>query len=328
MTTTNIFFKLSNSIQISKKLNLILKNIDDLSWKDSIVEDVRNEIIERKKVIKKYKFNQNLSYSNKGIKYLIDKVLTIEIADLQKSLYSKVNDVMDNPTCEEKTFQAKFIDFYNFIISNTQIKNTYTSVFITYDSMPINSKTNFLGLSRFDDFRIKNVIMKCEDETNYLKQIDDICKFGNYIDNYIKDDDNFFELKYIIDAINTECTYNAFYIFKIFSILEMILKDKKHNSWEDTDYNNFSKYIYDKEIENKKDFAKLVIQIRNKIAHCDTKGLYKKLSNYKNEYMKYYYFDYYEYSEENWIYLNLSCKLNTILADILYSKIINENYNI
>ena len=37
----------------------------------------------------------------------------------------------------------------------------------------------------------------------------------------------------------------------------MILKDKKHNSWEDTDYNNFSKYIYDKEIENKKDFAKL-----------------------------------------------------------------------
>ena len=38
--------------------------------------------------------------------------------------------------------------------------------------------------------------------------------------------------------------------------------------------------------------------------------------------MKYYY---YEYSEENWIYLNLSCKLNTILADILYSKIINEN---
>ena len=38
--------------------------------------------------------------------------------------------------------------------------------------------------------------------------------------------------------------------------------------------------------------------------------------------MKYYY---YEYSEENWIDLNLSCKLNTILADILYSKIINEN---
>ena len=80
----------------------------------------------------------------------------------------------------------------------------------------------------------------------------------------------------------------------------------------------------DNVINNKIEFVKLIIQIRNKIAHCDTSGLYKKLHKYKNEYMKHYYFDYYEYSEENWIYLNLSCRLNAILADILYSKIINN----
>lgn len=164
MTTTNIFLELDNPIQISKKLNLILKNIDDLDWKDSIVEDVRNEIIEHRKVIKRYKFNETLLYSDKGIEFIIDKVLMIEIENLQNSLYHKVNDVMDNPTCEGKTFQAKFIDFYNFIINNTQIENTYKNIYITYDSMPINSKTDFLRLSEFGDFRIKNIIKKCENK--------------------------------------------------------------------------------------------------------------------------------------------------------------------
>ncbi|MBO5349052.1 MAG: hypothetical protein J6A89_04460 [Clostridia bacterium] len=160
----------------------------------------------------------------------------------------------------------------------------------------------------------------------FLEQIDNICEFGNYIDKYIKNDNRFFELKYIIDALNTDDDYNAFYIFKLVSIIEMLVKNKKHNSWEEDDYNVFTKYIYDKDnvINNKIEFVKLIIQIRNKIAHCDTSGLYKKLHKYKNEYMKHYYFDYYEYSEENWIYLNLSCRLNAILADILYSKIINN----
>jgi hypothetical protein len=99
---------------------------------------------------------------------------------------------------------------------------------------------------------------------------------------------------------------------------------KKHDYWEDEDYDEFARYVLCEgiNVKDKVSFVKLVIQIRNKIAHCDTKSLNIKLNKYKREYMKYYHFDYYEYSEENWIYLNLSCKLNEILANILFSKIV------
>ena len=103
MTTTNIFLKLDNPIQISQKLNLVLKNINDLAWKELIIEDVKNEIINRKQIINKYKFDEILKYSNKGIEYIIDRVLMIEIDDLQNSLLVIIKEIVYPTTASMKT---------------------------------------------------------------------------------------------------------------------------------------------------------------------------------------------------------------------------------
>lgn len=323
MTTTNIFYKTNNEIIVSEKFNLILKNIDDIEWKNGIVEDIKKEILDRKRIIKEYSFNEELHYNSKGLEVIVDNVLMIEIGDLDKSLYHKVNKYMDTPTCEGKTFQVKFIDLYNFINNNTISKCYNNQICITYDSMPIYNKTDYLRMSGFKDFRYASVnkFLQINKEQTQNK-INDLCNFGRLIDLYVKNDNAFFQLKYIMDAIGEESSYNAFYVFKMISLIEMLIK--KHNYWEDEDYDEFARYVLCEEInvENKVSFVKLVIQIRNKIAHCDTKSLNIKLNTYKRKYMKYYHFDYYEYSEENWIYLNLSCKLNEILANILFSKIV------
>ncbi|MCM3575494.1 hypothetical protein M3172_20025 [Mesobacillus subterraneus] len=114
--------------------------------------------------------------------------------------------------------------------------------------------------------------------------------------------------------------YNAYHLFKNYSLIEMVIGKEDFtdpNKFDDI----FALFIESDRFENneiKKLFAKIIRQIRNKIAHGDFLGLQKKLEEYAAHFMKNYYFDYFEYSRENWIYLNICCELDRILADILW----------
>ncbi|HDR4570974.1 hypothetical protein ACRS6Y_17235 [Bacillus cytotoxicus] len=80
-----------------------------------------------------------------------------------------------------------------------------------------------------------------------------------------------------------------------------------------------------KEFENKKmELVRLLIQIRNCIAHADYKRLERKVEEYIEQFMIEYNFDYYEYSRNNWAFLNMNCILNEVVAEIIDSYLENK----
>lgn len=124
-------------------------------------------------------------------------------------------------------------------------------------------------------------------------------------------------MEYILNAINENEEFNSFYFFKMMTLVEMLIKNPKHSSWLQEDYSNLVRYV-PKEIGNKKaNFARLLTQLRNAIAHADYKKLEKKIEEYIEQFMDDYYFDYHKYSRNNWAFLNINCLLNEIVAKII-----------
>jgi len=140
--------------------------------------------------------------------------------------------------------------------------------------------------------------------------------FGKLVDKFIEDENDFLLLEYIMNALNEGASYNAYYVFKLVSIIELLIKNPNIRFWNNNDISKLAEFInYNK---NDRKLSRLIIQIRNKIGHGDFKALQHKTDKYADNYMKDYYMDYYEYSKINWVFLNLSCKLNQVLSDILW----------
>jgi len=156
-----------------------------------------------------------------------------------------------------------------------------------------------------------------------LFKIMNLIKFGTLIDNFLEIDNDFFLLEYIMNALVEGEDYNAYYIFKMVSIIELLVKNPKHSRWQESDFRKMAGFI--NEVEDKLALARLIIQIRNKIGHGDYEALHFKAEEYAEKYMSNYYFDYYEYSRINWIFLNLSCRLNEMLADIIWAYLNNKS---
>lgn len=99
----------------------------------------------------------------------------------------------------------------------------------------------------------------------------------------------------ILNALFSDVQYNAYHIFKIMSLIEMLIINPKGN-------------------------GKMV----GKIAHGDFEAVKQLLKQYRQVFMQDFWFDEIEYSIENWTYgdicLNLDKTLYEILWLMLYDK--------
>jgi len=337
MIVVNIFGEIEQ-IVISKKLGITLSNLP-IDWQEDMIETMEEEIYHRKFTVNKHKqfSDQVKEYDVREIiqhknfhgifeenekDYLREisrKLICIDVGHFGNSMINKKNPYMDSPT-NEIEFGEKWIRLYEFITRCNFNKNnqTWLSVFCMYSS----------ERSLFENTRLMMGIhseMGRAFESNpidfNLAKINDLIDFGRIIDDFLVLEKDFDKLDYIISALADDNNYNAFHLFKNYSLIEMLIDKRNSKDFAEFD-GQLTKYLISEKFESEyqKDlFSKQVRQIRNKIAHGDFISVKKKLEEYADEFMKYYYFDYYEYSREKWIYLSICCELDEILSKILWS---------
>ncbi|AOC57961.1 hypothetical protein [Bacillus pumilus] len=340
MLIINIFGEIEQ-IVISKRLGITLSNLPQ-DWREEIFETMEEEIYQREYVVKKYNdplnnklynakkivehknFSGILEQSNGDyLKEIANKLICISVGDFENSMLQKKNTYIDSPACEIE-FAEKWIYLYEFLIRNDCDKENLMPLTCMYSSeKSLFERTNVLRTIYAEmsfDIQMDPIVYN-------QRKVNSLIDFGKMIDSFLEKQENFYILDYILTAIADDSNYNEYHLFKNYSLIEMIIgkEDFKDPSRFDNKLAEFMELDKYANNEKNKILAKIIRQIRNKIAHGDFIGVRKKLEDYAASFMKSYYFDYFEYNRENWIYLNICCELDRILADILWKLISGDS---
>ncbi|WP_415346568.1 hypothetical protein [Clostridium perfringens] len=338
---------------ISQKLGITISNLPN-DWEIGIQEDIIDEINYRKYTNEKYKNNKRFKHliKNHPLKdYSLKEILShrntrgtfrsynseeenlkelaknlicmkVEIEEFDKSMIQYRNSTLDCPTCE-MGYIEKFLNLFIFISDATSSTlKDWCSKVIIYNSDDDFSKPQLLKSLYFS---IEKDCFPCKD-----KAINELLKFGKMIDNFLETEDDFWKLDYIINAISFDNEYNAYHLFKVYSIIEMLIIDSNKTgktvgligSKLPLFMNGISTKEYNE--NDKQELAELIRVIRNKIGHGDFIKLKEKLNEYKCKFMKDFMFDEFERSEQDWIFLHICCLLDEILKDILWEMFNNK----
>jgi len=146
------------------------------------------------------------------------------------------------------------------------------------------------------------------------------------IDSFLETENDFWKLDYIINSVFDDNNYNTYHLFKVFSLLELLLVYPDDNG-KITELDSKLQQFLPKQIPTNKQarFCMLVRQIRNKIGHGDFHSMNLKCEEYANEFMQTFWFDYYEFSRQNWILSNICVALNNTLANVLWMMLNDKN---
>lgn len=339
MVILNIYGKIE-PICISEKLKVYISNLpcqSDNNWNEGLVEDMLQEIKERSIFSDRYEsgfasYNlhriccETLNLTNIS-DALTDMEYLQQIADNLVCIYFDYDyddmpffdwttNCFDSRLCEED-YAEKLIKFLNYIVwKNEQF------VLDEYSCFP--SCIYSSNHDRQYSFLLGALDTKYQDAQVYIRSLQ---HWGKIIDNFLIDENDYLQLDYLINAVYKDNEYNAYHVFKVFSLCEMLLTKKSSNGKPSDLDNKLPHFVLKGYLdEGKTEFAKTVRLIRNKIGHGDFLHVNKLLEEYAKRFMDgHYNYDYTEYSRMNWIYLHLCCELDDILARILFILFTDRN---
>lgn len=337
MIILSVFGEIEEII-LSEKLGIGIKNLDH-DWCESIMDDFKEEILIRThdiaiseksgfsdvnikqydlaQILKKAKWN---SYEtdidiDTSMRLVSHRLIQLEVIEFDKSLLKLKNCYMDSPTCEDQ-YPKKFMKFCNTLLDSQKYKsqsNCYLPLII-YDSNEMSTKPMILN------YLSAIVGMSTNIDEHTRKMIDALKTCGTIIDNFLKNEEDFWIFDYIVNSLNDNI-YNSYYIFKIVSLFEMLLikpdnKEKIHGELE----KKLIRFIKQDSViySDSYYFGSLIRRLRNKIGHGDYVGFQKLLTEYRRRFMKEFYFDEYEFSIETWIINSICIELDIILSEIIY----------
>jgi len=340
MILLNIYGKIEETI-ISKKLGIGLLNLRE-DWVEVFVDDMKEEMLLRKNDIKKYnKYDgytlkqykpldivKDNGWSKEGyltedqaLRIISQNLIGIEVVNFKNSFIKYKNPYLDSPTCE-KNYAHKFINFIGSIQSGFKDGNVIINQipFVTYSSDDIHNKPLILNFTfnKQDLKRFENYNENC---------IKSITNIGKLIDDFILTEKDFWLIDYIVNTLFEGDEYNSYYIFKIMSLIEMLLINPKNNGKTFGELENkLPMFILGEEFSDgdKLAFTSIVRRLRNKIGHGDYNGIQKILNEYRDRMIPNYNYDEFEYSIENWNYLSISITLKEILNNIIYLMLTNR----
>lgn len=146
--------------------------------------------------------------------------------------------------------------------------------------------------------------------------IDTLKRWGQRIDVFLKNKNDYLQLDYVVRAIHEDNEYNTYHLFKLYSLCQLFLENKNESEL-DSKLPQFLDSTYSE--AKRKKIATVLRQMRNKIAHGDFVGFEKKIEKYAKLVMDgQYAFDYSEYSRKNWVLLNACCLLESAVKRIIY----------
>lgn len=333
MIILNMYGKIS-SICVSNKLKIYISNLPrelDNNWNQELVEDMLQEIKERKIFAEKHG-NDLPSYDLKkicietfGLRNLSDNLSELEylqiIADNLICIYFDyeyedmpffdwTTNCFDGRLCEED-YSEKFMNFLHFIVrKDEKFKPGEISHFPSYIYTTNRDREYHFLLGAL------NGKFCCNLET-YIKSLQ---YWGKLIDNFLVNQNDYLQLDYLINSVHKDNEYNSYHLFKVFSLCEMLLVKNSNNGKSIEFDKKLSRFLSAEYTENKKsELAQMIRQMRNKIGHGDFLRLNELIEKYAKRFMDdHFNYDYTEYSRLNWIYLHLCCELNDALARILF----------
>ncbi|WP_339245093.1 hypothetical protein NST58_29080 [Paenibacillus sp. FSL R10-2796] len=340
MITLNIYGNIEPTI-ISKKLGVGISNPPN-DWIKGLQDDMLEEMLVHEhnlKVWGKREF-KNSKLSNYDLAELVKKakwnishnseleviarnLVAIDVLDFENSYLQLKNDTMDSPTCEV-SFPLKFINFCNKIQNSSKGKDVLNKriPFSTFSSDEFNEKPRILNFFRA-------ILNSQLDFENYNKEcMSSLVKVGALIDDFLQKEEDFWILDYIINSMYHDRDYNAYHVFKVMSLIEMLIINPSGNGKLVGELERkLPQFLNGTRIDitKKVTFAEIMRKLRNKIAHGDYKAMQQLLQIYRDEFMVNYVFDEFEHSIENWTYLNICCRLDEVLNEIVWELITNKN---
>ncbi len=310
MVILNMFGKIE-PICISQKMKLYISNLpksNENNWNSYVVKEFKHALkmhdlscgvtgVENKQNLK-LMYEGRVGVGNSEV-FQNESALIQEIVDNMICIYLDYSyddmpmggwdeNPFDGRLCE-KDYAEIIVDFFGFMSDGTDMQMPMWIYSSNYDrEWPYYRM--FLGKGNLDE------------------QIDALKTWGQKLDSFLLNRNNYLQIDYIARALHDSEQYDTYHFFKLFSLCQMFLENKKEN---ELDYKlpQFLDEYFTEEKRNK--IAVVLRQMRNKIAHGDFVAFEQKAEEYAQLAMDgNYSFDYTEYSRKNWVLLNACCMLS------------------
>ncbi|APQ78454.1 hypothetical protein [Clostridium botulinum] len=339
MVLVNIYGKIQPII-ISKKLGVGICNLNS-DWVRGFYDDFDEEILIHKHNMKKFLKDRfdikmlegryNLSQITKVLGWqeegksveqtIAEHLIEIQVIDFENSLLQKNNEHLDSPTCETQ-YTRKFIKFCSIVQSSESAQKVVSGQipFVTYDSDNFSEKPrilNYLEVMSKTNTCINTYTNSCINTLQHL---------GGLIDGFLSADKDFWLLDYIIKAVYDERGTGAYHIFKVMSLIEMLIINPNENGRTVGEMERKLPQFLPITINTsqKELFSTIMRKLRNKIGHGDFMTIQQLLEEYRNSFMQNFWYDEFEYSIENWTYGNICLHLDKALANILWLMLFDK----
>ena len=274
---------------------------------------------------KKYDLDQiveSMEWQEEGkssMQIIAEHLIEIQVIDFDKSMLQLKNRHMDSPTCEPQ-YTRKFIEFCSNVQSSNKAQKVIPSKipFSIYNSDDLNAKPLILQFVKLKSLSNLSSDISVKEYTD--ASISSLEYIGNLIDRFISSDEDFWLLDYIISSMFSDKELNAYHIFKVMTLIEMLIVNPRSNGITQGEIEKkLPQFLSDRiEVSKRTLFSELMRKLRNKIGHGDFKAVNKLLENYRQIFMNEFWFDEYEYSIENWTYINICIQLDYALNEILW----------
>lgn len=343
MVLLNIYGKIE-PVVICEKLGIGLSNLDD-DWALGMVEYMTEEMLLRAHDLKIYanrdfdakirqynptdivlKANWNsdiITDDTEALNIISKNLIQLNVLNFDSSLLQLKNKFIDSPTCEVQ-YPVKFISFCHIISKSEKIKPfcKYGLPFITYNSNDMDRRPSVLNYASSMVESEENVNLYLNNHINSLSYV------GNMIDEFLDDEDDFWIFDYIVNALHDTPQHTAYYIFKMMSLIEMLIINPIGDGKSQGELERKLPRFLIEDISadwDKVSLTEIVRKLRNKIAHGDFKAFQKLLRDYRNKFMKNFEYDEFEYSIESWTILSICLTLEHALGQILFELFSKKN---
>ncbi len=262
----------------------------------------------------------------KAAQIIAEHLIEIQVSDFDNSLLQIKNPYIDSPTCEPQ-YTRKFLNFCCRVQSSKSSQKIIPNQipFSTYNSDEWNTKPlilNHVAASLHMEYKdgFSNQVYT-DGGIASLKYI------GKLIDNFLVTEKDFWLLDYIINAVFSDSDFNAYHVFKTMSLIEMLIIDSKDNGKTIGAMEKKLPQFLPERIPREKAtlFSSIARKLRNKIGHGDFEAVQLLLEQYRDSFMKDFWYDEYEHSVETWTYGNLCLILDDALNEILWLMLSNRN---
>lgn len=254
-----------------------------------------------------------------AMQIIAEHLIEIQVLDFNNSLIQKKNEYLDSPTCESQ-YPIKFLNFCCNVQSSKSAQKVIPKQipFSTYDSDKWQTKP--LIINYLEAMLKPHPTCKITVADYTMGGITSLKYIGNLIDDFLETDRDFWLLDYVVNAIFIDGKYDAYHIFKVMSLIEMlIINPKGYGKTAGEIEKKLPQFLSDRmPQENGVLFSEIMRKLRNKIGHGDFVAVQQLLEQYRQSFMQKFLFDEYEYSIENWTYGNICLNLDEALNEILW----------